>query len=86
MRNAVKTMWFLPAVAFQLISVGERSGDLSSHLLMSADILERDVERRMDRLMVMAEPIMILVFGGLIGLVALALLQAVYGMQGGAWR
>jgi type II secretory pathway component PulF len=86
LRNAVKTMWFLPPVASQLISVGERSGDLPSHLLMSADILERDVERRMDRLMVMAEPTMILIFGGLIGLVALALLQAVYGMQGGVWR
>ncbi len=36
--------------------------------------------------MTLAEPAMIVVFGGIVALVALALLQAVYGINAGAFR
>jgi general secretion pathway protein F len=46
-------------------------------------MLERRTEQSMERLVALAEPLMIVTFGGIVGLVALALLQAIYGVNAG---
>ena len=70
-----------PPVLAQLVALGEEAGRLSEFLLKSADLLERRTERALERLVALAEPAMIVLFGGLVALVALALLQAIYGVN-----
>jgi len=77
---------FFPEVLQQLVALGEEAGRLSDFLLKAAELLERRTERAVERLVALAEPAMIVLFGGLIALVALALLQAIYGVNAGTFR
>lgn len=71
----------LPPLAIQLLSAGEASGSLGSLSARAADALEAQVEQSLSRAVTLLEPVLILAFGGLIGFVALGLLQAIYGMN-----
>lgn len=73
----------LPALASQLISVGEESGQLDELCLRAADSYDRDVSRKLRTLIGLVEPALILVFGLLVGFVALAMLQAIYSVNAG---
>ena len=46
----------------------------------------RRTERAVERMVALAEPAMIVGFGGVVALVALALLQAIYGVNAGSFR
>jgi general secretion pathway protein F len=70
----------------QLVALGEEAGRLSDFLLKAAELQERRTERALERLVALAEPAMIVVFGGIVALVALALLQAIYGVNAGSFR
>jgi type II secretory pathway component PulF len=75
-----------PAMLTQLVALGEEAGRLAEFLLKSAELLERRTERAVERMVALAEPLMILTFGGLVAIVALALLQAIYGVNAGSFR
>jgi general secretion pathway protein F len=70
-----------PRLAIQMIGVGEQSGELSPMLEQAAEIFRRRVDRRTDRFITLLEPALIVLFGAIVGLVALAMFQAVYGIQ-----
>lgn len=84
--HAIRGVAFFPDSLEQLSGLGEEAGRLADFLLKAADLLERRTERALERLVALAEPAMIIVFGGLVALVALALLQAIYGMNPGTLR
>ena len=84
-RTLAQSSLFPPILA-QLVALGEEAGRLSEFLLKAADMLERATERAVERLVSMIEPAMIVVFGGMVALVALALLQAIYGVNAGGLR
>jgi type II secretory pathway component PulF len=71
----------LPPLAVQMIAVGEEGGHLEELCLRVADTYDREVRRAMRTAVALIEPAMILVFGGLVGFVALAMLQAIYGIN-----
>jgi type II secretory pathway component PulF len=73
----------LPPLAVQLISAGEESGKLDELSLRAADALDSDVQRRLKSLIALVEPVLIVLFGGVVGFIALALLQAVYAINAG---
>jgi type II secretory pathway component PulF len=75
-----------PPLLPQLVSVGEESGRLPEFLTKAADILEERTERALARIVAAIEPAMIVVFGGIVGFVALSLLQAIYSVNAGALR
>jgi len=75
-----------PPVLAQLVALGEEAGRLADFLLKSADLLERKTERAVERMVALAEPAMIVGFGGVVAVVALALLQAIYGVNAGSFR
>jgi general secretion pathway protein F len=83
---AIAARSLFPPVLPQLVALGEESGRLADFLLKAADLLERRTERAVERLVALAEPAMIITFGGLVALVALALLQAIYGVNAGSFR
>lgn len=70
----------------QLVAVGEDSGRLQEFLLKAAEIFEERTERGAQRLVTLLEPAMILSFGLLVAVVALSVLQAIYGMNAGVYR
>ena len=72
------------ATAIQLVRAGEESGRLAEMLTYSAGLEQERAERAVKSAVRLLEPAMILVFGGLVALVAAALLQAVYSVRPGA--
>lgn len=75
-----------PALLAQLVAVGEEAGRLEEFLLKAADILDERTERLTTRLVALLEPAMIVGFGGIVGFVALSLLQAIYGINASSFR
>jgi type II secretory pathway component PulF len=71
----------LPPLAVQLLAAGEESGALAPAATRAARVLADEVQRAVQRAVTLVEPVMILGFGGVVGFVALALLQAVYGLN-----
>jgi type II secretory pathway component PulF len=72
-----------PPLLAELVHVGEESGALNDFLLKAAEIFESRTEHTLERLVSVAEPAMIVAFGVIVGLIALSLLQAVYGINAG---
>lgn len=73
----------LPPLALQMLAVGEEGGRVEEMCLRIADAYEGEVRRALRTVIAMIEPVMILVFGALVGFVALAMLQAIYSINSG---
>ena len=73
----------LPPLAIQLLAVGEESGTLAAMSLRIADTYDGEVQRSLRTLVAMVEPMLIVAFGGVVGFVALAMLQAIYSINAG---
>ena len=71
----------LPPLALQMIAVGEESGRLDELCLRVADTYDAEVRRALRTGVTLLEPALILLFGALVGFVALAMLQAIYGIN-----
>ncbi len=74
------TGYFAP-LALHLIASGEASGRLEELLERSADALEREQEAWLATLMSLLEPLMILVMGGLVLLIVLAIMLPVFNLN-----
>jgi general secretion pathway protein F len=72
--------WF-PAIAVQMISVGEQSGELEAMLQKIAESYERDVEAQIMAMTSMLEPVMILVMAVFVGFVVVAILLPIFEMN-----
>jgi type II secretory pathway component PulF len=83
LNHAIAEHGLFPPELVQLVALGEESGRLAEFLLKAAELLERRTERTLERMVALVEPVMIVSFGGLIALVALSLLQAIYGVNAG---
>lgn len=70
-----------PFLFLQMVEVGEDGGRLPEMLDRGAATMEQALERGLERLVRLVEPAMVLLFGGLVGMVALAMLQAVYSVR-----
>lgn len=70
-----------PALAVQLIRVGEESGQLESMLLKIADIYDLEVNTTIKRMLTLIEPILILGLGGLIAVIIISILVAILGLN-----
>lgn len=86
LNRAIAEGTLMPPLLAQLVAVGEEAGQLEVFLLKAADILEERSERLTTRLVALLEPAMIVGFGGVIGFVALSLLQAIYGINASSFR
>ena len=86
LRDALEEGGLFPPLLAQLVGVGEEAGRLREFLLKAADIFEDRTERLTQRLATLAEPAMIVLFGSVVALVALSLLQAIYGINAGSFR
>ncbi|MBH8553929.1 type II secretion system F family protein [Nostocaceae cyanobacterium CENA357] len=62
-----------PAMAIQMISIGEETGEIDAMLMKIADFYEDEVEQAVKALTSVLEPIMILVLGGMVGTILMAM-------------
>lgn len=70
-----------PKTMVQLISAGERGGDLASMFLKVAANSENLVTQRIELLTSILEPLLILFLGGIVGFVVLAVLLPIFDMS-----
>jgi type II secretory pathway component PulF len=80
---AAATQGVLSPLAVQLLSVGEEGGQLEPLCAQAAHAHEEEVRRTLRTVAALVEPTMILLFGGIVGVVALAMLQAIYAVNTG---
>jgi type II secretory pathway component PulF len=73
----------LPPLAIELLSAGEESGRLPEMCARVAAAHEEAAQRSVRTLVKLIEPALILVFGAVVGFIALAMLQAVYSVNAG---
>jgi type IV pilus assembly protein PilC len=69
-----------PGAARQMFKVGEETGTLDQQLEVASTYFDRELESRIKRFTTLFEPIMIIAVGALVGFVAVALVQAMYGV------
>jgi general secretion pathway protein F len=70
-----------PDAALRMIAVGEETGRLEEMLSRAATLYEGEVRRNLRTFVGLVEPLMILTMGGLVGFVALAMIQAVFSIN-----
>jgi type IV pilus assembly protein PilC len=71
-----------PGAAKQMFKVGEETGTLDQQLTVASLYFDRELESRIKKFTTMFEPIMIVGVGLVVGFVAVALVQAMYGVLG----
>jgi type IV pilus assembly protein PilC len=62
-----------PAMAIQMISIGEETGEIDKMLMKVADFYEDEVEQAVKALTSIMEPFMILFLGGMVGCILLSM-------------
>jgi type IV pilus assembly protein PilC len=70
-----------PDLVIQMIEVGEESGSLESILEQLAAHYEEDVDSTMKNLSSIIEPLLLLVIGGVVGVLAVALISPIYNIS-----
>lgn len=69
-----------PGAAAQMLRVGEDTGTLDRQLALAADFYQSELTHKVKKLTTLFEPAVILVMGGIVGFVAVALVSAMYGI------
>lgn len=78
---AVAEGTLFPPILARLVAAGEESSQLEAFFMKAADLFEERAKRSAARFVALAEPALIVAFGLVVGLIALALVQAIYGIN-----
>lgn len=73
-----------PAESVQILRVGEQTGQLVNQLEHAATYYAKEVDYKLKNITALIEPIILLVVGGGVGFVAVALVSAMYGIYSGS--
>jgi general secretion pathway protein F len=65
---------YIPGLVSRMLAVGEESGNAVIMMNKVADMYESEIEKSLDRLMALAQPLILIVMGTIIGVVLLAIL------------
>ncbi|WP_436698601.1 type II secretion system F family protein [Nocardioides sp. BYT-33-1] len=69
-----------PGTATAMLRVGEETGSMDTQLEVTAEYYEDELDYKINKLTALFEPIVIIVMGGIVGFVAVALVSAMYGI------
>ena len=78
MAVALRESALFPPMLIQVTAAGEKSGQLEEMLLRVADSYEHQTDLAISGLLALLEPLMILVMGGIVGFVVLAILLPIF--------
>ncbi|MEO1574240.1 MAG: type II secretion system F family protein, partial [Pseudomonadota bacterium] len=76
--QAVARADFLPPLVVQMLRTGDDSGTLAQVMLRIAGHYERDVARQLQRVSKIAEPLMLLIMGALVGIIVTSLILPIF--------
>jgi type II secretory pathway component PulF len=79
--DALKNQPFLPPTVVAMIAAGERSGRLPEVLGRAADFAEEDLETALKAATSLLEPVLVVAFGSVLGIVAIALLLPLFSVS-----
>jgi general secretion pathway protein F len=77
----LKRSGLFPALLIQMIAIGERSGELESMLSRAAEAYDEEVTASLARLTSILEPLTILVMGGVVLFIVLAILLPIFQLN-----
>ncbi|MBW7863179.1 MAG: type II secretion system inner membrane protein GspF [Candidatus Hydrogenedens sp.] len=69
-----------PAMVVNMIDVGEETGSLDAMLMKVADIYDAEVETAVEAMLSLLEPVIIIVLGGIIGFIVIALYLPIFSL------
>ncbi|NME06165.1 type II secretion system F family protein [Psychrobacillus sp. BL-248-WT-3] len=72
--------WIFPPLVSQMTAIGEQTGSLDYMLEKIADFYEDDVDRTVDSLKSLIEPLMILLLAGIVGTIVMAIMIPMFSM------
>jgi type IV pilus assembly protein PilC len=75
---------YFPELVAQMIKVGDTTGNLDNMLLRVADVFEAEVNEVVDNLTKLIEPLILVVLGGMIAMVLVAMYLPIFMAAGGA--
>ena len=70
-----------PPLAVHMIDVGEETGQLENMMFKVADTYEAEVRTSVKRLVGLLEPVLILIMGGFVALIVIAMLLAIFSIN-----
>lgn len=70
-----------PAIVAQMLAVGEETGQTDTVLIKVADFYEEEVDVAIDGLSSIIEPVMIVVMGGMVGLIAASVMSPIASLS-----
>lgn len=73
--------YLFPHLVTQMMAIGEKTGSLEDVLVDIATFYEEEVAQTMENLSSIIEPILMLVLGGAVGLVALSVISPIYSLM-----
>ncbi len=79
--QALKQMSLIPAMMTQMLSIGEESGALTESLTGLAESYEEDIDEGVRLMTTLIEPFMIVLVGGVIALIIIAMLLPIFQMD-----
>jgi general secretion pathway protein F len=81
LRLAFERSRILPPVVVELAAVGEETGRLAAMLGEAADLLDQDIERRLERLSALVLPIATLAMGGLVAAIMTGIVTGILAVN-----
>jgi len=79
-----KNPFFLPMIV-RMVKVGEETGSLDTSLLAIANNYETEAEDKTKSMIGLIQPVMTVIIAGVIGLIALSMVSAMYSVYGNAF-
>jgi general secretion pathway protein F len=76
--DAVRVTGIFPPVVFHLLSTGQMSGNIEDGLIDIAEMYDAEVETAVRTLTSLLEPVILMVMGGIVGFIVLAILLPVF--------
>jgi type IV pilus assembly protein PilC len=73
---------YIPPFVVQMIKVGEETGRLDKTLMEIANFYQKDVKRAIETFTTLLEPVLIIFLGVVVALLAISVLQPLYGALG----
>lgn len=70
-----------PSIVSQMLAIGEETGEMDTILIKVADFYEEEVETVIDGLSSIIEPIMIVVLGGIVGIIAASVMGPIASLS-----
>ena len=83
MSETIRASKYFPPIVGQMIAVGEETGQLDDILLKLAVFYEGEVDTVVASLSSILEPIIIIVLGGMVGIIAVAVIGPIAALEGG---